>query len=56
MKDDTLYLIHMTECVGRIEQFVVDGKEAFLRDLKTQDAVIRNLQVLAESSHASLRR
>ena len=50
MKDDTLYLIHMTECVGRIEQFVIDGKEAFLRDLKTQDAVIRNLQVLAESS------
>ena len=50
MKDDTLYLLHITECLGRIEQFISEGKEVFARDLKTQDAVIRNLQVLAESS------
>jgi len=50
MKDDKLYLIHITECLERIEQFVTEGKEVFVRDLKTQDAVIRNLQVLAESS------
>jgi len=50
MKDDALYLIHITECLERIERFVVEGKEMFVRDLKTQDAVIRNLQVLAESS------
>lgn len=50
MKDDKLYLIHITECLERIEQFIAEGKEVFVRDLKTQDAVIRNLQVLAESS------
>jgi len=50
VKDDKLYLIHITECLERIEQFVTEGKEVFVRDLKTQDAVIRNLQVLAESS------
>lgn len=50
MKDDKLYLIHILECIGRIEQYTVDGREAFLQDIKTQDAVLRNLQTLAEST------
>jgi uncharacterized protein with HEPN domain len=41
---------HISECIGRIEAYTVDGREAFLRDAKTQDAVLRNLQVLAEST------
>lgn len=50
MKDDRLYLIHMLECIARVEQYTKDGKAAFLADIKTQDAVIRNLQTLAEST------
>lgn len=50
MKDEKLYLIHMLECLTRIEQYTVEGKEAFLRDTKTQDAILRNLQTLAEST------
>ena len=50
MKDDRLYLIHILECVSRIAQYTADGKDEFFRDSKTQDAVIRNLQILAESS------
>lgn len=50
MKDEKLYLIHMLECLTRIEQYTVEGKEAFLQDTKTQDAVLRNLQTLAEST------
>ncbi len=50
MKDDRLYLIHIGECIERIEKYTADGKEAFFADTKTQDAVIRNLQTLAESS------
>ena len=50
MKDDRLYVIHISECIGRIEAFTAEGKAAFVKDLKTQDAVIRNLQILAESS------
>jgi uncharacterized protein with HEPN domain len=50
MKDDRLYLIHIIECLSRIEQYTAEGKEAFLRDTKTQDAVLRNLQTLAEST------
>ena len=50
MKDDRLYLIHILECVSRIAQYTAGGKDEFFRDSKTQDAVIRNLEILAESS------
>jgi uncharacterized protein with HEPN domain len=49
-KDDRLYLVYIRECIARIEEYTVDGKQAFLTDTKTQDAVLRNLQVLAEST------
>jgi uncharacterized protein with HEPN domain len=51
MKDDRLYLIHISECIERVESYVnhID-KEAFLGSLLIQDAVIRNLQVMAEST------
>jgi uncharacterized protein with HEPN domain len=49
MKDDKLYLIHISECIARIEQYTAEGKDTFFADTKTQDAVLRNLQVLAES-------
>ncbi|MBI2119916.1 MAG: DUF86 domain-containing protein [Elusimicrobia bacterium] len=50
MKDDKLYLIHILESIERIEKYTCDGKGKFLSDLKTQDAVLRNLQTLAEST------
>ncbi len=50
MKDDKLYLIHIGECLGRIEQYVKDGKKSFFSDTKTQDAVLRNLHTLSEST------
>ena len=50
MSEDRLYLIHINECIARIEQYCTDGKDAFFADIRTQDAVLRNLQVLAEST------
>ncbi len=50
MKDDRLYLIHIRECIERIEQYTLGGKDAFFADIKTQDAVLRVLQTLAEST------
>ena len=50
MKDNKLYLIHIIESIGRIQEYTREGKAAFLRDTKTQDAVLRNLQTLAEST------
>ena len=50
MRDDKLYLIHMNECISRIEEYASGGRNEFFADKKTQDAVLRNLQLLAESS------
>jgi uncharacterized protein with HEPN domain len=50
MKDDRLYLVYILECVDRIETYTTAGKEDFFDDLKTQDAVLRNLHTLSESA------
>jgi uncharacterized protein with HEPN domain len=50
VRDDKLYLIHIAECIARIEQYTAEGKEAFFADTKTQDAVLRNLQTMAEAT------
>ena len=50
MKDDTVYLHHIIECIRRIEEDVSGGRERFLRSHTLQDAVIRNLQTMAEST------
>ena len=50
MTDDRLYLVHISECIARIEEYTSEGRSAFLDDSMTQDAVLRNLQVLAEST------
>lgn len=50
MKDDSLYLIHILESIERVEEYTSEGLEQFLSDKKTQDAVLRNLQILAEST------
>jgi len=50
VKDDKLYLIHIAECIARIEQYTGMGKAYFFSDCKTQDAVPRNLHTLSEST------
>jgi uncharacterized protein with HEPN domain len=50
VKDDRLYLIHVRESIARIEEYTGEGREAFFADIRTQDAVLRNLQTLAEST------
>ena len=50
MKDDRLYLHHVIECMERIRAYLPADHDEFLADLKTQDAVIRNLQIMAEST------
>lgn len=48
-KADSVYIEHMLECILRINQYV-ENKEQFYQSHLVQDAVIRNLQVMAESS------
>lgn len=50
MKDDSLYPRHILECIRRIEENTRDGREQFLRTHTLQDAVLRNLQTLSEST------
>lgn len=50
MKDDKVYLRHVSECIRRIEENVADGKDRFLKSHTLQDAVLRNLQTMAEST------
>lgn len=50
MKDDRVHLQHILDCIQRIEDDTGDGKERFLSTHTLQDAVLRNLQTLSEST------
>lgn len=50
MKDALVHIDHVLECIDWILRYTADGKEAFLADRKTQSAVMRELQTLAEST------
>jgi uncharacterized protein with HEPN domain len=46
------YLGHILEAIRRIHNYVEEIDEAgFLNDVKTQDAVIRNFEVIGEASN-----
>jgi uncharacterized protein with HEPN domain len=49
VKDDRLYLGHIREAAERIVAYGRDGEDRFRTDLRTQDAIIRNLQVMGEA-------
>jgi uncharacterized protein with HEPN domain len=49
VKDDRLYVIHIGECLARIEQYVAGGRETFMHSILIQDAVLRNLQTIGQS-------
>ena len=45
------YLEHILQAIGRIQDYTEDLDEvAFLKEKMTQDAVIRNLEVIGEAS------
>lgn len=50
MKDDLLYLRHILEAIDRIQAYTAGGPDDFRGDLKTQDAVVRNLQIIGEAA------
>lgn len=48
-KDYFIYIEHMLDCIHRINEYV-ESKEHFYSSRLVQDAVVRNLQVMSESS------
>lgn len=49
MKDDGVYLLHLRDAIDAVLSYTAAGREDFLADRKTQDAVVRNLQVIGEA-------
>ena len=46
------YLAHIVEAIDRIHRYAADLTElTFLEDEKTQDAVVRNFEVMGEAAH-----
>ncbi len=50
MKDDRIYLLHIRDAIQHILEYTAPGKEGFLADRKTQDAVVRNLEIIGEAT------
>jgi uncharacterized protein with HEPN domain len=49
-KDPRVYLAHILECIQKIEQFTVGGKDRFLQEAMVHDAVFRNLEIIGEAA------
>jgi uncharacterized protein with HEPN domain len=49
-KDPRVHLAQILERIDRINEYTTDGKEAFFADERTQDAVIRNFEVIGEAA------
>ena len=50
MKSELLYVEHVLDCIDRISEYTQGRKSLFIGSRLVQDAVVRNLQVLAEST------
>jgi uncharacterized protein with HEPN domain len=49
-QSDQVYVMHVLECIERVQIYCADGEASFRASRLIQDAVIRNLQVMPESS------
>jgi len=50
MTEDRVYLEYILQCIDKIEAYSRGGKEDFLNNSMVQDAILRRLQTLAEST------
>ena len=50
MRDDKLYLDDILSSIRRIEEYTQAGEQSFLKSTLTQDAVIRNFEIIGEAS------
>jgi len=48
-KDPQIYLAHIRDAIQAVREYTKDGEDVFFRDRKTQDAVIRNLEIIGEA-------
>jgi len=50
VKDERVYLQHAIEAIDAITSYTADGEKAFFADAKTQDAVIRNIEIIGQAA------
>jgi uncharacterized protein with HEPN domain len=50
LKDDRVYLVHIQQCIEKIETYTKDGARAFREEPMIQDAVMRNLEIIGEAA------
>ncbi len=50
MKDQRVYLQHILECIESVEEYTAEGRTGFQASRMAQDATLRRLQVMAEST------
>ena len=48
-KDPGVYIRHIYDCIQWIKEYAEPGQEAFFQDKKTQDAIVRNLEVIGQA-------
>ncbi|NMG04442.1 DUF86 domain-containing protein [Azoarcus taiwanensis] len=48
-RDATVFLRHILLCLDKIATYTSEGRDAFLVDSRTQDAVIRNLEIIGQA-------
>ncbi|UIE36210.1 HepT-like ribonuclease domain-containing protein [Leptodesmis sichuanensis] len=50
MRDESLFLMDILQCIQKIEVYTAAGRDAFLSTPMMQDAVIRNLEIIGEAT------
>lgn len=48
-RDASVYLRHIRDCAEPVAAYTAEGRGAFFVDTKTQDAVIRNLEIIGQA-------
>ena len=56
MKSDRPFLGHIADSIAAIESYVAAGQDAFLHQRITQDAVVRNFEIIGEAAGRLSRR
>jgi uncharacterized protein with HEPN domain len=47
-RSERLYLADIRDAIDRILAYTSEGREAFLCDTRTQDAVVRNIEIIGD--------
>ena len=51
MKSDSLYIEHIISSINKIQEYIIGlDLETFLADNKTQDAVVRQFEIIGEAT------